>query len=342
MENVAVSVIIPMYNTEKYIAECLESLWAQTFKNFEIIVVDDCSTDNSADIVKNYIQKFASTGQALNLLELKKNSGYASIPRNEGLKVARGKYIFFMDSDDFILKYAFENFYGVAEKTQAEVVMFKNVRIFSGNSENFIKNMNLENTVEETEIEFIAHDFKLRMESWFENYFPISCWSKFVRRDFLSKNKLEFLNIMQEDSFWTFELICLAEKIVMTPQNYYFYRRHLNSVCANAYDNKLNPDTIYKKFDRIIFGLKHIDDFMGKIEFFQKNPDFRQRIILQIVDKNMTWIYNSYRSASMFQIYENMNKALKNKVGDLDIAISSLVAFSFQMIKLVKQNQIQN
>ena len=81
MEIPAVSAIIAMYNTEKYIGECLDSLLAQTFTNFEVIVVDDCSTDSSPAIVASYLPKF---GGRLKVLRLKKNSGNNGIPNNTG------------------------------------------------------------------------------------------------------------------------------------------------------------------------------------------------------------------------------------------------------------------
>ena len=80
-----VSIIIPLYNAEKYIAECLESVLAQTFKNFEVIIVDDCSTDNSCTIVESYIPKFSGR---LKLYHMEKNSGSGALARNKGLKLS--------------------------------------------------------------------------------------------------------------------------------------------------------------------------------------------------------------------------------------------------------------
>ena len=92
-----VTVIIPMYNAEKYIAQCLESLVKQTFKNFEVIVVNDCSTDNSVAEVKKFEPQFQGR---LILKSMKKNSGTPGLPRNTAIPLARGKYITFLDSDD--------------------------------------------------------------------------------------------------------------------------------------------------------------------------------------------------------------------------------------------------
>ena len=116
----SISVIIPLYNAEKYIGECLDSILAQTFDDYEIIVVDDCSTDDSCKIVENYMN---GEGQyKIQLVKLSENSGMPSTPRNRGLKISRGEYLFFMDNDDAVTDTAFEELYNVAKKFDADVV----------------------------------------------------------------------------------------------------------------------------------------------------------------------------------------------------------------------------
>ena len=95
----SISVIIPMYNMEKYIGECLTSLANQTFQDFDVIVVDDCSTDNSRKFVQGFLETFSGR---LKLKKMSKNSGYPGLPRNTALDMARGKYIYFLDSDDLL------------------------------------------------------------------------------------------------------------------------------------------------------------------------------------------------------------------------------------------------
>ena len=115
----AISIIIPLYNAEKFISDCLDSLLAQTFKDFEVIIIDDCSTDNSAAIVENYRKKFSGR---LTLSRTKKNSGCAGIPKNMGFNFSRGEYVFFLDADDAITPTAFEELYPVAKNFGADVV----------------------------------------------------------------------------------------------------------------------------------------------------------------------------------------------------------------------------
>ena len=115
----AVSVIIPLYDSEKYIAECLDSLLIQTFQDFEVIAVDDCSEDNSVAIVNDYVPKF---GGRLSVVRMEKNSGYAGFPRNKGIELADGEYLYFIDADDTIAPTALEELYSQAKKFDADVV----------------------------------------------------------------------------------------------------------------------------------------------------------------------------------------------------------------------------
>lgn len=267
------------------------------------------------------------------MVRRKKNSGYGSIPRNEGLKLARGKYIFFMDSDDLILQDALENLYNVAEETQADVVMCKKRYVSFGEGEEFFNNLTLDDDSQDNVLVMIDNDLKTRMQFWFKDYFPVAAWRKFIRRDFLIENKIEFLNVMQEDSLWTFELVCLAKKITMTPQICYIYRKQRqDSVCGEAYSTELTPDKIRKKFDRVMFGLKHIDELMSRLEFFQNNSDYRYAVLDHIVTQNITWIILMYKNFSPILIYENFKAAFKNDMGKFDVLIAYLVSNLFARI----------
>ena len=115
----AVSVVIPMYNAEKYLAVCLESLLIQTFTDFEVIVVDDCSTDNSCAVAESYLEKF---GGRLKILTLEENTGTPGLPRNVGLEFSQGEYICFVDADDLLVDDALKTFYQFAEDYRADVV----------------------------------------------------------------------------------------------------------------------------------------------------------------------------------------------------------------------------
>ena len=115
----AISIIAPMYNVEPYLEQCLNSILNQTFQDYELIIVDDCSTDNSVAIVKDYVPRF---GDKLKLVRMKKNTGAAALPRNHGINISRGKYIALIDPDDLFMPNALEVMYEAAEERQADVV----------------------------------------------------------------------------------------------------------------------------------------------------------------------------------------------------------------------------
>lgn len=115
----AVSVIIPLYNAEKFIRQCLISVLASKFQDYEVIVVDDCSTDRSVVEVEKLLPHFDGR---LKILHTDVNSGGAGVPRNLGLKSARGKYITFVDNDDLILPTTLGYFFDIAEKFNADVL----------------------------------------------------------------------------------------------------------------------------------------------------------------------------------------------------------------------------
>ncbi|MBR1807751.1 MAG: glycosyltransferase family 2 protein [Selenomonadaceae bacterium] len=110
---------MPLYNVEKYVGECLDSILAQTLQDFEVIVVDDCSTDSSVAVVESYMSKFDGR---LKLTRMKKNSGGAGLPRNKGIEFSCGEYLAFVDPDDTITPTAFEELYTLAKNFDADVV----------------------------------------------------------------------------------------------------------------------------------------------------------------------------------------------------------------------------
>ena len=112
-----VSVIVPVYNVENYIAKCLDSLVNQTLKDIEIIVINDGSPDNSEEIIKKAQEKYK------NIIYLKKENGGVSSARNYGLKKATGEYIYFLDGDDYLLNDALENFYNKAKSGDFDMVI---------------------------------------------------------------------------------------------------------------------------------------------------------------------------------------------------------------------------
>lgn len=128
-----VSVVVPFYNTEKYLEKCLDSLVNQTLKELEIILVNDGSTDSSLEIAKNYQQK-DSRIKIVEQEHLKQGAA-----RNSGMKVAAGEYIGFVDSDDWVDLDYFEKLYNTAKQYNADIALATNVRIGNGKTKYRLK-----------------------------------------------------------------------------------------------------------------------------------------------------------------------------------------------------------
>ena len=121
--DVLVSIIIPVYNVEKYLEECLDSILKQTYKNIEVICVNDGSTDNSLNILEKYAVKDNR------FIVLNQSNHGLSYSRNKGLKQARGKYIYYLDSDDYILPNTIKTLAENIEERDLEVLLF-NANVF--------------------------------------------------------------------------------------------------------------------------------------------------------------------------------------------------------------------
>ena len=201
-----ISVIIPCYNVEKFIRQCLISILSSKFKNYEVILVDDCSTDKTVAEAEKILSYFEGR---LKIISTEKNSGGAGIPRNLGIKFATGKYITFIDSDDMILPTALGNFFEVAEKYNADVVHTEKFFTFQGDNfqrENLVLQSNEPSLCTEVFVE--SKDFEEKIQRYLEGKFFYITWSKFYRRKFLIENKIEFPAMkLSEDMIFNFKSI---------------------------------------------------------------------------------------------------------------------------------------
>ena len=216
MKNPAVTVIVAMFNAEKFIADCLTSMLNQTLQDFEVIVADDCSTDSSLAVVQNFLPEF---GDRLRILTLSKNSGCPGIPRNFALEAARGKYVYFLDSDDLLNETALEELFGVAEKFHADVVHAEKciaftdaggqlqAEVVSNQTGKFVT----EPTLETFDIAQRVTDFSRKRFLWW------AC-NKLFRRKFLVDNKIKFPAVSTfEDFVFAFECLVAAKNYVRVP-----------------------------------------------------------------------------------------------------------------------------
>ena len=257
-----------MYNAEKYLAVCLESLLIQTFEDFEVIVVDDCSTDNSCVVAESYLEKF---GGRLKILTLEENTGSGAVPRNIGLEHARGKYVFFVDNDDLLIDDALETLYNFAEEYRATVVYTE--AGFICEAEPVPKELipaawDSNSIVEEPTLDL--KNISERVENFLALQYRWPPWAKFLRRDFLIDNNIKFPHIKtSEDIIWTFKIICTAKRFLRLPMA--FYANRSNETSMTRLQRSPEQELIFWS-NPLITGLECLEEFMSGLEYFQENP----------------------------------------------------------------------
>ena len=266
--NPAVSVIIPMYNAEKYIDECLTSLVNQTFKDFEIIIVDDCSTDNSYAVAESFAEIF---GGRLKIAKLSANSGFPGIPRNFALTAARGKYVYFLDSDDILIETALEELYDVAEKFNADIVHVEKFFSFGEDKINVVHGMHAGEFVSEPTLE--TFDIGERVKGFTQRKFTWWACNKLFRSQFLFDNKIKFPETSTFEDF-AFAFMCLvaAKNYVRVPFVSYCYRIRNDSLSHAGRDVADSTITLI----RIVSTL---DNFMSGRKIFKSNPQYKYDVL---------------------------------------------------------------
>lgn len=200
-----ISIIIPAYNAASYIEDCINSVISQTKKELEIIIINDGSTDNTLEIVKKYKDKRIK-------LFTTKNNGIGKT-RNTGLKKAQGKYIFFLDSDDYIAKDAMENLYKKAIDLKADIVVGNMLRLKDDNS------------LTKDEINFPEGNLDNNKTQIFE--IPLGPCGKLFKKDILTVNFSE--EYKYEDVPFTANAIKNSKKTIKCNDYIYYYRIHDNS-----------------------------------------------------------------------------------------------------------------
>ena len=241
--NGKVSIIIPVYNVEKYIRECLDSVINQTYRNLEIICVDDCGTDNSVKIAEEYAQK----DKRIKIIHHDRNKGLA-ITRNTGVKNSNGEYIFFLDSDDYLNLDIIELMVRKQKETGADVVVssfrnfvsekIPNEKIPKVKAE--LKNRNF--------FKFDPHErYQINFDNFQDNLDSIFyiVWGKLYKKDFLIKNNIWHINqnICAEDNGFNLKILSNFPLVSFMQNISVNYRINLSSITMNLNCMKRRSDT---------------------------------------------------------------------------------------------------
>lgn len=187
-----VTLIVPVYNSEEYIGKCLESILKQTYQDFEIMVVNDGSKDNSQKVINYYKENFPDK-----IISIEQENKGVSKTRNESIRKAKSKYIMFIDNDDYLDKDYIETFVKTAEEGDYDAV-FAGYRRPNENKK-IIKKMELKDT------------------EW-SKYMIMAPWAKIYKKKFLVDNNIEFLSVnLGEDIYFNLKAILASKKIKVIP-----------------------------------------------------------------------------------------------------------------------------
>lgn len=214
MGQIKVSVIIPVYNAEKYIAKCISTVIGQSLKEIEIILVDDGSTDSSLKIINKYKKEDAR------ITVIHQKNQYAGVARNNGMKAAQGKYLLFLDSDDFFELNMLEVLYKKAEQHNADIVLFGNYQ-YSNITKTDIK-VKFAGILERFQGKVVSpYDFG---DELFTSIKGVP-WNKFVKKEFVDKNNIWYQELRHNnDEYFNRMILAEARRIYVLNKRFVHYR----------------------------------------------------------------------------------------------------------------------
>lgn len=233
--NELISVVVPIYNVEEYLSNCIDSILNQDYSNLEIILVDDGSTDNSGEISDKYAQNNK------NITVIHKNNGGLSSARNAGLKKSNGKYIIFIDSDDWIDTKMISTLYDLIKNNNAEIAICGFLRT-DGSDDKIQDNSKAKNIKTYTNMEAMLQLYNKECLTEF-----VVAWNKLYNIRLF--NDIEYPEgKIHEDEFTTYKLFYKSKNIVYTDEKLYNYRITPNSIMNKAFNkNRLYALEAFKE-----------------------------------------------------------------------------------------------
>lgn len=311
-----ISVIIPVYNVEDYLTECVDSILNQTYKNYEILLIDDGSTDKSSQICDDY----SETNNKINVIHTD-NRGL-SAARNLGTEKAQGEYIFYLDSDDYVKNNVLERMLKIVEQDEVDIVCGNFMYTYPDRTVIAIK--------EEKEYEILdtysAMEQLVKGEK-IQNF----AWGKLIKKEIAQNHKFPVGKLF-EDMYWTHYIIDQAEKVAIDYQSFVYYRQRDNSISYS-------------------FNIKSLDQLDGMIqrkEFIEeKYPNLLMKY-LKIMNqnaKNLSWcvvrnLKNEQKNQGILRIRKFYNLINKDINEDIEIKLfkkNITVYLVFKMIDRIIQ-----
>lgn len=288
------SIIIPVYNVEKYLPKCLGSILEQPFKDLEVICVNDGSTDGSLDV----LQKIKKNDDRVVIID-KKNEG-SGIARNIGLSTAQGEYVYFIDSDDWLEDDVLAKIIAKADELQTDILVFGGLSYYNGKGQNgaYSKNKLPKKYFGKV---VSAKDIKKDIFK-----FPSTAWTKLYRRSFLIKNEIKFQNIRAgQDQLPFFHSMITADRIAILPENIYCYQKNREGSVTSV-KKKKSFSPIY-----VFYGIEEMLEKTGMME------EYRNIFVNKYFSKATSWLgkFDKDLKPQYFEEYSKLLKHVQEKYG---------------------------
>lgn len=307
-----ISIIVPVYNVEKYLEKCIESILNQSFTDFELILVDDGSTDNSGNICDTYKNKDNR------VVVIHKENGGLSYARNKGIDISGGDYIGFVDSDDFINKEMYKILYENIILNQADISICKEKKFYEED------NIELNNTENEVVVDVLNSSEVLRKLDNIRTRFVYS-WNKLYKKELFEKIRYPE-NMIYEDEWLSPKLIYKSSKIAYIDRCLYYYRQRQGSI--------VNSKFRVEKFDKV-YALE------DNVKFFKKNKEKELHEISTRVYVD-TLLWTDKAALSELKDIDKDLKKLRSTINEhiIDIMKNSLFSYKQKILLLIYRYNI--
>lgn len=324
MNDIQLSVIVPVYNVEKYLKECLDSLVNQSLDSMEIIIVNDGSTDTSLDICNKYSEKY----EFITLIS-QKNKGLGAA-RNEGIRHAKGRYIGFVDSDDYVEKNMFKEMVTSAIKDDLDLVICAVKMYFEDNKKIKVIEKNIYEESIITKTTLIKGIVSRKIQCF--------AWNKIYKRELFSDIKYEE-GVYYEDMYTMYNIALKCNKIKLIDTPFYIYRQRENNITSKVSIKHINDFNtavlkVINKFkngdyyDKNLMMAFNIISLNTSLDLYIKHKKFKNKDIY----KDYNEIYSYIPKYSLFSVLINKHIRVKSKI--------TYILFKFKVLPFLKKCRI--
>lgn len=300
-----VSVVVPIYNVKDYLVDCINSIRNQTYMNLDIILVDDGSTDDSAQIC----DEMAHQDERISIIH--KDNGGLSDARNVGLKVSKGEFIIFIDSDDLISKTMIEEMVESITENNADISACSFRTFEDSNDISFLDNLEMKTSVVEGK-ELVARLYRGEYGD-----IAFTAWNKLYKKRIFIENGIEYpIGKLYEDTFTTFKLLYKAKQVALINEQLYYYRIRKGSIMNSYITKKKTIDWIDADREAPLF-FKRVNEsdlynlsvnafFKSEILFYKKMNEDTEKGCKEYLLNEYKRFYKEYGGTVALPMYKRL------------------------------------